>query len=203
MTIASNQSTPTVAPQRMTLEEYLAYDDGTDTRYELQDGLLVDMGAESDINIVIGSLLFSIFLQWVPYYCIRRGTEIVVPGSAPNTRYPDLVILTEEGAAALVGKKRSLITFDMPAPALVVEVVSSSDTNQQSRDRDYIDKRREYAQRGIPEYWIIDPVADVLLVLALAQGTYQEQRFTREQRLVSSGFPNVELSAKQVLEAGL
>lgn len=203
MTIASNQPTPTVAPQRMTLEEYLAYDDGTDTRYELRDGILVDMGAESDINVVIDSLLFSIFLQWVPYYCIRRGTEIVVSGSAANTRYPDLVIVTEDGAAALVRKPRSLITFDMPAPALVVEVVSSSNTNQQSRNRDYIDKRQEYAQRGIPEYWIIDPVADAILVLTLAQGNYQEQRFTGEQRLASPGFPELDLTAKQVLKAGL
>ncbi|MEO0397647.1 MAG: Uma2 family endonuclease [Cyanobacteria bacterium P01_A01_bin.137] len=128
MTIARNQSTPKAAPKRMTLEEYLQYDDGTDTRYELRDGILVDMGAESDINVVIGSLLFSIFLQWVPYYCVRCGTEIAVSDSAANTRYPDLVVLTEKGAAALSGKQRSLITFDMPAPALVVEVVSSSDT---------------------------------------------------------------------------
>ena len=169
MTIASNPSSPTVTSQRMTLEEYLNYDDGTDTRYELRDGILVDMGAESDINVVIGSLLFSIFLQWVPYYCIRRGTEIAVSGSAANTRYPDLVIVTEDGAAALVGKPRSLITFAMHAPALVVEVVSNSDTNQTSRDRDYVDKRQEYAQRGIPEYWIVDPVEGVILVLKLVQ----------------------------------
>ena len=59
MTIARSQS--------MTLEEYLNYDDGTDTRYELINGILVDIGAESDINVVIGSLLFSIFLQFAPY----------------------------------------------------------------------------------------------------------------------------------------
>ena len=39
MTIATNQ--------RLTLEEYLSYDDGTDTRHELVDGVLVAMGAES------------------------------------------------------------------------------------------------------------------------------------------------------------
>lgn len=203
MTIARNQSTPKAAPKRMTLEEYLNYDDGTDTRYELRDGILVNMGAESDINVVIGSLLFSIFLQWVPYYCVRRGTEIAVADSAANTRYPDLVVVTEAGAAALAGKQRSLITFDMPAPALVVEVVSSSDTNQQSRDRDYIDKRQEYAQRGIPEYWIVDPVASVIWVLKLVNQTYQEQRFTGDEQLLSPGFPDLTLIAKQVLEAGL
>jgi Uma2 family endonuclease len=33
-----------IASQKLTFEEYLAYDDGTDTRYELVDGNLVPMG---------------------------------------------------------------------------------------------------------------------------------------------------------------
>lgn len=31
--------------RRPTLNEYLDYDDGTDARYELEDGILVEMGA--------------------------------------------------------------------------------------------------------------------------------------------------------------
>lgn len=193
----------TTTNRTMTLEEYLDYDDGTDTRYELVDGILVDMGAESDINVVIGSLLFSVFFQFAPYYCLRRGTEIAVAGEAANTRYPDFMVVTEAGAKALAGKKRSLINSEMPAPVLVVEVVSSSDTNQQSRDRDYVDKRQEYAQRGIPEYWIIDPVEAVIFVLTRVDGEYQEQRFTGDEWLVSPGFPELKLSAAQILGAGL
>jgi Uma2 family endonuclease len=37
--------------QRMTFEEYLNYDDGTNTRYELVNGVLVEMGAETALNI--------------------------------------------------------------------------------------------------------------------------------------------------------
>jgi Uma2 family endonuclease len=55
---------------------------------------------------------------------------------------------------------------------LVVEVVSSSDTYPKSRDRDYIEKRVEYAARQIPEYWIIDPIAAVMLVFILAGEQY-------------------------------
>jgi Uma2 family endonuclease len=139
----------------MTLEEYLIYDDGTETRYELVDGILVEMGAESYTNVVIGSFLLTVFAQLVPYYCVHRGTEIVVEGSQANTRIPDLVVITEKGATALRGKNRSMITLEMPLPALVVEVVSRSDANRRSYDRDYIRKRIEYAQRGILEYWIV------------------------------------------------
>ncbi len=36
--------------RRMTIQEFLVYDDGTDRRYELVDGVLVEMGAESRAN---------------------------------------------------------------------------------------------------------------------------------------------------------
>ncbi len=38
----------TTATTLLSLEEYLAYDDGTDNRYELVDGKLVAMPPESD-----------------------------------------------------------------------------------------------------------------------------------------------------------
>lgn len=200
MTIAKEQP----KTQSMTLDEYLAYDDGTETqRYELWNGQLVDMGAESDINVVIESLLSFVFSQLVPYYCVRRGTEIVVKGNLANTRFPDLVVLTEEGVAALVGKSRSIVTLEMPAPALVVEVVSSSDTDRRSRDRDYINKREEYAHRGIAEYWIVDPLAEVVLVLSFVDGAYQEQKFTAAAQITSKAFPTLSLSAAQVLSGRL
>lgn len=195
MTVANNKP--------MTLEEYLDYDDGTDTHYELVDGILTEMGAESTLNIDIAIFLIVMFARLIPTRCIHRGTEIEVEGDKANTRYPDLMVLTEDCVAALAGKKRALITLDMPVPALVIEVVSSSATDPRSRDRDYVDKRREYAQRGIPEYWIVDPMASVIWVLKLVGQEYQEQRFTRDDQLISPGFPTLELSASQVLRAEL
>lgn len=38
----------TAATTLLSLEEYLAYDDGTDNRYELLDGKLIKMPPESD-----------------------------------------------------------------------------------------------------------------------------------------------------------
>lgn len=50
---------------------------------------------------------------------------------------------------------------------LVVEIISPDDP-----DRDVIDKRIDYAQLGIPEYWIVDPRDDSILVLELRAGRY-------------------------------
>ena len=189
------------ATQRMTLEEYLNYDDGTDIRHQLRDGVLVAMGAESDINVSIAMFLISVFLKIVPYSLLRRGTEIAVPGPHAETRYPDLMVLTAEGQTALSGQKRSLITFDMPAPALVIEIVSNSEQDKQSRVRDYQDKRTEYAAREVPEYWIIDPIASVVLVLSLVDGHYQEQSFTADEILRSPTFPKLNLSPQEIFLA--
>ena len=49
----------TIATQKLTLEEYLVYDDGTDTRYELVDGELVAMPPESDRNNLIALYLLT------------------------------------------------------------------------------------------------------------------------------------------------
>jgi Uma2 family endonuclease len=50
---------------------------------------------------------------------------------------------------------------------LVLEVVSDDD-----RRRDLDTKRREYAQAGIPEYWIVDPVNSQITVLRLEGDHY-------------------------------
>lgn len=185
--------------QPMSLEEYLNFDDGTDTCYELINGELVKMPSESDLNIVIAIYLLAELLRFVPVRLLRRGTEMVTSGFRATTRVPDLMILTEETAAALAGASRSIITIDMPPPVLVVEVVSPGIANA---ERDYRYKRSEYAARGIAEYWLVDPQQAQVVILTLVRGLYEEAVFQGTDRLLSPTLPNLELTALQVLQAG-
>lgn len=50
---------------------------------------------------------------------------------------------------------------------LVIEVISES-----NRRHDYETKRREYAEAGIPEYWILDPAQRLVRVLTLRDAQY-------------------------------
>jgi Uma2 family endonuclease len=151
MTIATNR--------RMTLEEYLTYDDGTDTRYELANGVLVEMGAESPINNKIAIfLMFTFASLGIPYRLFATGHQIEVASTKATARQPDLIVHSEDSDAAIMTDGK-LLRLNQPAPLLVVEVVSNSDMDKKSRARDYVEKREEYASRGIPEYWIVDPVA--------------------------------------------
>ncbi|MEO1593009.1 MAG: Uma2 family endonuclease, partial [Cyanobacteria bacterium J06632_22] len=159
MTLAPSQRPAQPSTQPMTLAEYLAYDDGTETRYEVVYGILVEMPTENPLNNTIALFLISYFLKLgVPHYCLANQHQIEVSSDQVTARQPDLVVHSEASATAIL-KDGKLLRWEEPAPRLVVEVVSRSDTDAASRKRDYVEKRAEYAQRGIPEYWIVDPAA--------------------------------------------
>jgi len=195
MTIATNR--------RMTLEEYLNYDDGTDTRYELVNGVLVEMGAESTINTQITVFLLLYFAQLnIPAYRLGIKQKIAVNSTAVTAREPDLMIHSEESARAIDDAPQAILKIKDPAPMLVVEVVSPGRPGDDNYNRDYIEKRREYATRSISEYWLIDPHRQVVIVLTLQGQSYQERCFTEQMAIASPTFPNLNLTAEQILNAG-
>jgi Uma2 family endonuclease len=182
--------------KKMTFEEFLAYDDGTDNLYELENGELIQMPYESEINRRIAMFLLAYFLQkGIPFYRLSMKTEITVYSRQVGVRSPDLIVLSEELATVLEGATRSLILMDMPPPLLVIEVVSP---NQASRDYRY--KRSEYAARGIAEYWIVDPIAQKVTVLEWVEGFYDERIYEGDRAIASSIFPELTLTASQVLQ---
>jgi Uma2 family endonuclease len=186
----------TVAALRMTFEEFLNYDDGTDALYELENGELIAMPAESEINRRIAMFLAIYFSQLgIPPYRLTMKTEMAVSGTRVAVRVPNLIVLSEEGAMALEGASRSIVLMEMPPPLLVVEVVSP---NQEKRDYRY--KRSEYAARGIAEYWIVDPMQQQVTLLEWVEGFYEEQAYKENAQIISPLLGDLKLTAAQVLQ---
>ncbi len=183
----------------LTLDEYLIYQTDSDVRYELVNGELVEMPTESFKNMNIAKFLLYELTKYVPLMLLAYNTEIEVSGFRATSRIPDLVIHTEESMVALVENPRNLITRDMPAPALVIEVVSPG---QENRDRDYRFKRTEYAARGIAEYWIIDPQSQQITICLWVNGQYEDTIYTEDSALVSTIVPKISLSSNQILAFG-
>jgi Uma2 family endonuclease len=184
------------AAKKMTFEEFLNYDDATDNLYELENGELIQMPLESELNRRIVMFLVAYFLKWgIPFYRLSMKTEVAVNSRQVGVRVPDLTLFSEELATVMQGATRSLILMDMPPPLLVVEVVSP---NQENRDYRY--KRSEYAARGIAEYWIVDPIAQKVTVLEWVEGFYDERVYHGESVIVSAIFANLQLTAAEVLQ---
>jgi len=190
---------------KLTLSDYLAIEAIYEGQQEFVDGEIIKMPPESNLNALISVFLLVSLSRFVPMTWLRhKDVEIVIVG---RVRMPDLMILGEDLAAVLLASGRSTITEDMPAPLLAVEVVSPGKANE---DRDYRFKRTEYAARGIPEYWIVDPARAMVTVLMLVDGLYEVVEYSggdslqddKGDRVVSALFPQLNLTVEQVLQAG-
>ena len=181
---------------KLTFEEYLAYDDGTDNRYELVNGELATLNLPRAKHSKVGR-----FLYWRLDKAIdQKGDDWIVcwdygvRTGAKRSRLPDLTIITADQENELLDSDAEAVLEE--APILAVEIVSPNDPV-----RDYRYKRSEYAVRGIPEYWIVDPIKGKVVVLTLVDGFYEEAVFEGNARIISPTFPDLDLTAEEVFMA--
>jgi Uma2 family endonuclease len=187
--------TVAISIQPLSFEEYLAYDDETDTRYELVNGQLEPMNPPTFRHLFIAQFLEQQYLSEIkrlslPWYCLR---EAGVRTGWRKSRLTDVYVIEAEQVAGMLDQSAVCQT----SPLLVVEVVSPD-----SIKRDYRFKRSEYAALEIPEYWIVDPLALKISVLCWEDGLYEELVFMGEAAIASKTFPELKLTVNQVLTAG-
>ena len=181
-------------PRFQTFAEYLQYEDNSEESYELFNGELVEMPPESGLNFQIANRLFLVFALMLGTDRVRgHGLELEVRGE-PKNRYPDLTIIREEHIQLL--SQRNTILLSMSPPLLVIEVVSPGEIQ---RERDYIAKRSQYQDCGIPEYWIVDPQTQTILVLELRGNAYtQVGNFSNDDLVKSPRFKELNLKVCDV-----
>lgn len=157
---------------------------------ELVDGHLEFPPMPTDDHQGIVGFLYLLLIQGVRS---RGGVVRLAPMRLrirlDKMREPDLLVLLPQHQHYR-GKK-----FWTGAD-LVVEVVSPDDP-----DRDLVTKRADYAELGVPEYWIVDPRDESLLVLTLDAGAYRETRHTRGEAAVSTLLPDLRVDVAAVFDA--
>ena len=126
---------------------------------------------------------------------VKQG-DVGIRTRFSRSRQPDIAIIQAEDWRRLRQFKKSAI-LEVPA-LLVVEVVSPGEDNE---NRDYVKKMTEYAEFGIAEYWIIDPLIEQVMINFLMNGSYQNTIFTGQQRIISQLFPDLNLTVEQIFMA--
>jgi Uma2 family endonuclease len=137
-------------------------------------------------------------------YVIKRAIPIRTIDQQGNERgqIPDLSVIDATIWRSNRGDYRGL----RETIQLAVEVIS---TNWED---DYIDKFEEYERIGTPEYWIVDYLAiasrqflgnpkipTVFVNLLDENGKYQTNKFTGDDKIISRTFPELDLTAAQIL----
>lgn len=174
-----------------TEEQYLAMTDYTTRLIEFTDGRLEPLPMPTDRHQCILEFLYKGFDRYVE----PRGGKVhfaalrlrIRPG---KFREPDLLLV--RSATDPRRQNRFWTGAD-----LALEVVS---TDKPSRD--LIDKRDDYAEGGVPEYWIVNPEDETILVLTLDDGRYVEAGpFRRGQSAASKLLEGFAVDVDAVFDA--
>ena len=197
MTTATATATLTpTAPQpprapKMTVDEYLALPE-REGIWELIDGALTKMASPSAEHQHLIDLLHWLIRSYLITFRPRPGiaiTGVSLALSQSRVAVPDLVYVRAERQHLWQGR---IITA---APDLVVEVMS------QDRAKDLIRNRHWYADAGIPEYWILDPVKDTLTILELAGSQYMERAVLgRNDTLTTPTLPGLTIPLTELFD---
>ena len=158
-----------------TEEQYLRITDQTNHLIEFTEGVVEVLPMPTRRHQAISRLLFLAFFAFVQQ---REGTVFYAPlrlRVAPGRfREPDLLLLLK------ANDPRNQDAFWLGAD-LVVEIVSPDHI-----ERDTVMKRDEYAAAGIPEYWIVNPHDETIVVLQLSGATYVEHGVFRRGETATS-----------------
>ncbi len=146
---------------RMSYEEFLAWCD-EDTLAEWVEGEVVMSSPAGNRHQDICGFLEAVMRSYVEVHHLGVVRSAPFQMKLRNGREPDLLYVAKEHLGRL---KESYL--DGPAD-LVVEVVSP-----ESGGRDRGVKFYEYAEGGVPEYWLIDPQARWAEFYHLVEGHYR------------------------------
>jgi len=164
----------------------------TNRLVEFSHGRLEVLPMPTDMHQAIVGFLYTVFLAFVQ----QTGGAVrfaplrlrLWPG---KIREPDIMVLRDTN-----DPRRQDIYWT--GADLVVEVVSEDDPG-----RDLVTKRLEYAQAGIPEYWIVDPRNRSIVVLQLEGETYQTHgQFGMDAVLTSATLSGLTVPVSAVFAGG-
>jgi len=174
-----------------TEQQYLRLTEQTNHLIEFTDGSIEVLPMPTSRHQTILLLLYERFKTAVQ----PTGGKVLVaplrlrlrPG---KFREPDILLLRS------AGDPRYQDAFWLGAD-LVVEVVSPD-----RPERDTEEKVRDYAEAGIPEYWIVNPLNETITVLALEEQAYALHGiFHRDQRAISKLLDEFGIQVDEIFDA--
>jgi Uma2 family endonuclease len=174
-----------------TEQQYIRLSEQTNRLIEFSDGVLEVLSMPtSKHQLIIG------FFYRMLYPLLEQRGGIVTFAALPlqlrpgKYREPDILLLLDRT------DPRFQDSYWLGAD-LVMEVVSPDDPK-----RDTKVKRRDYAEAGIPEYWIVNPLDETITVLTLQGTAYVEHgNFRRGQQATSALLSDFAVQAADVFDA--
>jgi Uma2 family endonuclease len=180
--------------------DLLTWDDFLGLPYEtrntdLIDGKMVVNSPNAQHERIVGNLLFALKLwqRGLPQRLGEPTTQQPVKVTDRHGYQPDMSWFPVEQCEP-VGQRAAFSGL----PAIVVEVLSPS-----TRRIDLVRKRGDYQALGIPEFWIIDPDTEVMLIARRSARTrgYVDVVLESTDAITSPLLPGFELEVSELFVA--
>jgi Uma2 family endonuclease len=172
-------------------EEYLVLTDHRNRLVEFTDGFLDALPMPTDKHQSVLGFLYVIFLQFMqPLGGKVQFSPMRLRIRPGKFREPDLLLLFS--ATDPRRQNRFWLGAD-----LALEVVS-----EDKPERDLVDKRGDYAEGRVPEYWVVNPQTETITVLRLRGEAYDEAgTYRRGEIAVSVLLPGFAVAVSAVFDA--
>ena len=145
----------------------------TRDRLELIEGEIVVTPAPTPLHQRIAGRLYSLFNQELPEQVSFAPIDVQL--AETTIGQPDIVVVLSEIEANVRASRIEC------APSIVEEVISPSATA-----RDTVTKRSLYARHAVPDYWLVDPVARLMMIQSGPENARYQVEQTSEDVAVSA-----------------
>lgn len=179
--------------------------------YELHDGEIVEMNPPvGKHEIRTGFLTMELAIECrrlnLPYFIPKQA--LVKPPTSESAYSPDVLLIDPTNLVNETLWEKTSTVIQGDSIPLLIEVVSSN------WRVDYYRKYSDYEEMAIKEYWIVDyqpfgatkfvgdPKQPTISVCSLVGEEYKINQFRNNDRIISSTFPELNLTANQILLAG-
>ncbi|KHG40168.1 MULTISPECIES: Uma2 family endonuclease [Aphanizomenon] len=176
--------------------------------YELHDGEIIEMNPplgkhESRTGVLTIELAIECRRLNLPYFIPKQA--LVKPPTTESAYCPDVLLINSTNLVnEPLWEKKATVTQGDSVP-LIIEVVSSN------WRVDYYRKYSDYEEMGIKEYWIVDyqpfgagkfvgePKQPTISICSLIGDEYEINHFRDNEPIISRTFPELNLTANQIL----
>lgn len=171
-------------------EEYLVLTEHRGRLLEFTDGFLEVLPVPTDQHQALLSFLFLAFFHFFqPSGGTVRFAPLRLRVRKGKYREPDLLLLF-----SATDPRRNNRYWE--GADIAAEVVS-----EDKPERDLVDKRQDYAEAHVPEYWIVNPLTESVTVLRLQGNAYEEAGvYGRGQLATSVARPKFSVAVAELFD---
>lgn len=156
--------------QYYTEEDY--YEMPEDVRAELIDGQIYYQAAPSRVHQEILSSLHATIYNYIK---LKGGSCKVYPAPFAVKLNKDRNTIVEPDISVICDRDKLTERGCTGAPDWIIEIISPSNSSH-----DYIRKLNLYADAGVREYWIVNPIKKMVFVYYLEETKFEVTTYTFE-----------------------